>query len=221
MNDRASAGGGRRVLEFAGLPGCGKSSVVRELVAAVPGAQAAARLKFGPRDAVEHPIAVARALAPWRPARSSWSDARAFRDVVRRRVSQDISASVVARRARYLLLEEGITHYVWRRRFLDARFDQEPWEPFLRVPYPLLVLDVDVERLRSRIMTKQARGRINTELEALAPDTLRWRAAVELYERTLEAAASVREVLRIDASDDLAATTRRVRQVLITTDELL
>ena len=107
-------------------------------------------------------------------------------------------------------MEEGITHYIWRTLFLFPALTTEPWDPFLEVDYPLIVLDADPELVRVRMLTKTGRGEINDRLAALAAETAEWARAQSLYEQTLAHAARYRRLLHIDATGEIGSTAERV-----------
>jgi hypothetical protein len=140
-----------------------------------------------------------------------WSDKRALRDILRRRISQDL---VSDSRASEVLLEEGITQYIWRTLFLFPGLRTEEWDSFLDVGYPLISLDADPNLLRSRILTKDVRGRINQLLGGLSAESADWRYAVSLYEEVLAHASRYRRLVRVDASLDLAVTVERVGRAI-------
>jgi hypothetical protein len=198
--------------EFAGLPGSGKSTTVRNLTAELPSARNVGLLKLGRREIIHHPVAVARHLVRWRSLARDWSDKRALFRILRRRISQDLLEGAPSS---FLLLEEGITHYIWRQLFLFPHLGAEPWDPFLEVDYPLVVLDADPPLIRSRTLTKGNRGRINDRLAALATDTAEWTRAESLYEQTIAHASRYRRVLRVDATADPASTVERVRDLIV------
>ena len=195
-------------VEFAGLPGSGKSTTVRSLTAKLPGARNAGLRKLGRRDIVEHPVAVAKELVRWRAAREEWADKRAAMRILRRRISQDL---VSGQGASVVLFEEGITQYIWRSLFLFSDLWIEPWDRFLEIEYPLIVLDADPSLLRSRILHKEGGGRINELLGGLSIESAEWAHAMSLFERTLTHAGRYRQIVRVDATGDPSATVERVR----------
>jgi adenylate kinase family enzyme len=199
------------LIEFAGLPGSGKSAVARHLTAESPSIRTAGLRKLGKRDIIEHPLAVTRQFARWRALGTKWSDKRALRNILRRRISQDLVSDA---RSTLVLLEEGITQYIWRTLFLFPNLRTELWDPFLEVEYPLIALDADAALLRSRILTKDMRGQINQRLGGLPGESAEWDYAVNLYEEMLTHASRYRQLERVDATGDLATTVERVVLVI-------
>lgn len=199
------------LVEFAGLPGSGKSTTVRHLTADPSTARSVGLRKLGTRGVVQHPLAVTRAVLRWRSAAAQWSDKQALVSVLRRRISQDL---LTERAQTPWLLEEGITHYIWRKLFLFPALSAEPWEPFLDVAYPLVALDADTALLHSRILTKGSRGQINERLVGLGVENADWDRAQDIYEQVLARASQYRPVVRVDATSDPSSTVARVRDVI-------
>jgi hypothetical protein len=197
-------------IEFAGLPGIGKSTVARVLTG-TPDRQNAGLRKLGRRDLVEHPMAVAHGFMRWRSVSLGWADKRAVFRILRRRISQDL---VTREGASLVVLEEGITQYIWRTLFLYPDVWAEPWDPFLDVGYPLIALEADSTVLRERILGKGDGGPINQVLGREAAGSSGWTRAATLLERTLHQAERYRPVVRVDASGDLEATVDRISEAI-------
>ena len=204
---------GLMIVEFAGLPGSGKSTTVRSLATELPGARNAGLRKLGRRDLLEHPVVVGRELVRWRGTRRQWADKRAATRVLRRRISQDL---VSGQGADVVLLEEGITQYIWRSLFLFPELWHEPWVRMLEVEYPLIVLDARPSILSSRILQKEGNaGQINNLLGGLSSGSAEWAQATWLFERTLTYAARYRRIVRVDATGDPLATLERARDSIL------
>jgi hypothetical protein len=198
------------LIELAGLPGSGKSTVARALTG-MPDTQNAGLRKLGRRDLVEHPMGVAHGFMRWRSLSLEWADKRAVFRILRRRISQDL---VTGQGASLVVLEEGITQYIWRTLFLHPDVWTEPWDPFLDVGYPLIALEAGSAVLRARILGKGDGGPINQALGRQAAGSSGWTRAATLLERTLHQAERYRAVVRVDASGDLEATVDRVSEAI-------
>lgn len=195
------------IIEFVGLPGSGKSSIVRLIAARNPDIRTVIVTKARWTDVVRRPLATARHLAAWGSLWWEWSEKQALVSLLRRRIRQD---SFVEDPGSLVILEEGMTYHVWRDTVMFPALRDEPWEPLIRGEHPLIALGADDGTLHARIKGKARRGRVNEYLASLSISGPAWRRAADLYEDILAEAARHRPLLRIDTSGGLEDAADRV-----------
>jgi hypothetical protein len=199
------------IVEFVGLPGSGKSSAARQISAIDPKWVSVVVRKTRPQDVAKRPLAVARQLANWNHLRVQWSDKKAFFTLLRFRIDHD---RAIAEVPPMLLLEEGITHHVWRELYVSPTLRTQPWGPLLEGVHPLIALEADQETLRGRILGKLKRGSVNERLAAATPGGQDWQRAQDLYEEILVRAKRFRPVIRVDTSGSLVGSVNQIRDVI-------
>src|SRR3712207_1434392 len=108
------------VVEIAGLPGSGKSTLVRLLQKRHP------EIRFPdpvlPRDLVRHPVAGMGATRRYAAARIAGLSSRASTDVVRSMAALQLSGDSRT------VFEEGPVHLIWRELFLDHALASRNWQ---------------------------------------------------------------------------------------------
>ena len=90
-------------------------------------------------------------------------------------------------RTRATLIEEGITHEIWRLLFSDpSMVDLLWWRRFLSYAGPIVVvLETSPETACRRIQTKSNPGPLNRELMRHSVESPRWKQAVRAYDEVL------------------------------------
>lgn len=196
------------IVEMAGLPGSGKSTIARLLVEADPGVR---RHVVAPSraTALRHPFTtLAESVRPsgigpgtgWPAWPKLW---------LRWRQQQGRSPAASG----LDLLEEGVTHHVWRALFRHPSLERTPWPRLLTLPHPLIILEADRATRMARVAGKSRRGRVNRQL-ALQGPAGGWERAEALMEAILAAVPADRTVIRVGSSGGLEATLGDVRVVL-------
>lgn len=111
------------------------------------------------------------------------------------------------------LLEEGVTHHVWRALFRHPGLLRAPWPRLLSLPHPLLVFETDRATRVARIAGKSSLGRVNRQLGG--PDSAAaWERGEGLFASILSAVPANRTVIRVDTTDGVDATLRRVMALI-------
>ncbi len=195
------------IIELAGLPGSGKSTIVRELQRGDPSFHSlVVRPAFGallPNRAGG--VNAWAALQPG-PAWPAWASLCA-------RHAAQSSLDPGARDT--LLLEEGIVHHVWRSRFLHPGLDRRPWGALLESPAPLIVLVASQAVRHQRVSGKAHGGPVNRQLATAAPGDATWQRAERLMEEVLAAARGFRTVVTVNTEGELGNALGRVRGAVV------
>lgn len=193
------------IVELAGLPGTGKTTIARSLDADDPTIR---RCSVRPSwlVAVRHPCHAARtghSAGWWRSAawRAAWLHA------IRQRGLRD-------RRDAVLLLEEGVAHQVWRQLFLHPPLEAAPWAQLLTSPHLLLVLETDDLLRFHRLGGKSGKGPVNHRLLAAGIGGADWLRAKRLWETVLAEAERRRPVLRVRTVGRTDEAVMRVREAI-------
>ena len=188
------------VVEIAGLPGSGKSTLVRLLRKRHPEIRLPEPVLQ--RDLMRHPVVGLGATGRYAAGRIAGLSNRA---------SIDLGRSIAALKIRgdsRTVFEEGPVHFIWRELFLDPALSSRNWQFSVRQTHPLIVLQVDRQERIRRVAGKPgvaaARrrrgvppGRINRLLDR-NPD--QWARGEELFEAVLSASSPRRMVRFVDAS---------------------
>ncbi len=201
-----------RVVELAGLPGTGKSTLTAGLLAEGEGLGSVI-VEPAERNLLHrHPGVAARALTS-KVAERSWQTQHraAYRRLARRSLGQDL---VVRDATGFLLIEEGIIHRIWGERFLDPSLAVEPWQRLLRPGPPIVVLEASAACRWDRVTSKPPPGRVNRALSQHAADSDLWARSAATYEEVVAAAGTVRTVIRVDTSGTPEAALERLRDAI-------
>ena len=172
------------VIELAGLPGAGKTSIARltsqrskNVDLRVPSSRFSHLVGL-------HPVRFARGLTKWLTLRRQWSNKRALARLVRRRFRYD-SVGWTRKSSSCLLLEEGLVHSIWRELFRDPSLKLEPWQELLEgYELAVVVIELPSHVAAGRIASKRQRGPINEQL--VRADADQWVLAVDLYNLVLQ-----------------------------------
>lgn len=199
------------IIELAGLPGAGKSTVSR-LAAASLGARSAKPSRSGlTRQSVRHPIVAARHLVPLLPHVTHWHDRMELNWLLRQRLGQE---SLAVRNSR-LVLEEGIVHATAGTLVEYPNLHDAPWEPLVEGASGIVVaLEVDVATARERLKQKTTSGAMRNRLLAEPADGETWEHLTSTYERVLSQVSQVRTLHRVDASAAAPRVAQRIVEVV-------
>jgi predicted kinase len=197
------------IIELAGLPGSGKTSITRELM----NADRTIDRKVMSSDfgrALRHPVALVATLARY-GAYHGRATRRWLKIVMRHHHQRHMPGTG----ARMLILEEGVTHHLWRTLFLFPELRSAHWASLLDVPQPLVVFDAPPDVRRERIKAKTvASGQINDELASTDPSEEPWTRGAEIFDRMIDAAARARHVVRVSTDGALADAVIRTRSAI-------
>jgi hypothetical protein len=197
------------IIELAGLPGSGKSSIARQL-AAEDGSvhrQVVAPAWLG---LASRPMAAMAEAGRWKGVGRStgWP---AWPVLWLRALGQQ---SIRDRQGVLHLLEEGIAHHLWRECFLHPALEDAPWDELLAQSHPLVVLELDRDTRFRRVAGKPGKGKVNRMLTATGPNDPQWDRAEQLWDRMTEEAAKRRTVHRVSTLGSIDDAVERVRVVL-------
>lgn len=197
------------IVEIAGFPGSGKTSIVRRIVDDSTAIDSVVVPEPDLWSLARHPGVAAKVLPLWWRLRKGSADGAGLRRLLARRAAQE---AVRAPRGSMVILEEGITHHVWRDLMLAPGLRDTPWPCLLDAPYPLVALDAEDRTLHQRIAGKtKATGVVNASLASLSVDGPEWQRARMLYDGVITHASRSRSVLRVCSDGDLEQTVARVR----------
>jgi len=192
------------IIELAGLPGSGKSTIVARLIGAT-GSLRSTVVKPRVAAFLGNPLRLGSGLMPG----ASWP---AWLSLCARRAAQDDLAD--PGRAAVLILEEGIVHHVWRSRFLHRGIDRRPWATLLDSPAPLVVLVASRAVRHARVAGKRSGGAVNQQLALGDPGDATWLRADAVMEEVLQAAATVRRVVTVHTEGGLEEAVGRVGEAV-------
>ena len=183
------------LIEFAGLPGSGKSTLVSRISKSI-GVPAEILDPAGSRELLRRPLSVGRM------ARQSPLLLWAGRN---RRTALNLALSATRKdwhesAPEPLLLEEGLAHHVWRALFAKPDLMRARWQSLLQRSHPLVVLETDRETQHQRIRSKRSPGRINQILLESGPAGSEWAWAVESFQEVLRVARQMGPTLTVDTS---------------------
>ncbi|MGH7397925.1 MAG: class I SAM-dependent methyltransferase, partial [Candidatus Rokuibacteriota bacterium] len=196
------------IVEFVGFPGSGKTSIVRRIVRSSAAIDSVVVAEADSWELARYPVVAARQLPLWWSLRKEWPDGAALWRLLSRRAAQE---AVRAPSGSMVILEEGITHHVWRDLMLAPGLRDSPWAPLLSVGHPLVVLDAGDRTLHQRIAGKTETGVVNAGLASLSIDGPEWQQARTFYDRVITQASQYRRVLRVCTDGDQEEAIARVR----------
>jgi hypothetical protein len=196
------------IVELAGLPGSGKTTVAKRLVESTPSIRRAFAVVSLP-PVLSHPGQV-RALLRWGgllPG-AEWPS---WVRLCLRRLAEDRFVSEVGTT---LLVEEGAVHHTWRSLYRHPGLSRRPWEQLVETGPPLVVLRVSRALRHERVQGKRRRGPTNRDLAAGQPDEATWGRAERLMDQVMAAAKRDRRVVEIPADGDLEAVLGQVKEAI-------
>lgn len=197
------------IVELAGLPGSGKSTIARRMA---DEGTAVHRHVVAPYwlGLLSRPLRAVSEAATWRGVgrATGWP---AWPVLWLRALGQH---TIRDRPGVLHLLEEGITHHLWRACFLHPALENAPWARLLEQPHPLFVLELDSPARLARLTGKRGKGKVNRMLAESGTSGEAWRRGEELFERILEEAGRHRKVVRISTKGTVEAATVRVREAI-------
>ena len=196
------------VIELAGLPGSGKTTIAAWLAAQDPSVQTRV-LRPSLDPLLREPRTAWRAVR-WgllRPglAWPMWAKLC----LLRAAVDQLTEAPGAA-----LLLEESLFHHTWRTLFRYPRTRGFPWARLVGTGPPLVVLRAARSTRHARLPGKRVAGDTNRRLSAGQPDDATWGEAERLFDEMVTVAARERRVVEIPTDDDVESSVKRVREAL-------
>jgi hypothetical protein len=193
------------LIELAGLPGSGKTSIARQL-ATDDGRLRSVVLKPSLDPLFRQPWTTLRAIR-WGLLRPSLAWAAWAKLCLLRERAEQLAASP----ATSLIFEEGPVHHTWRTLFRYPPTRACPWEKLVETGPPLIVLRTSRETRHGRLPGKRVAGDTNRRLAAGRPDASTWGTAERLFEAVLSAAAPRRTLLEVSTEGDLEGTVQLVK----------
>lgn len=197
------------IVELAGLPGSGKSTIARRYTEHEQNVHSNV---LAPHwiGIMHHPFPAMREALRWQGLRqaSGWP---AWPRLWLRALGQ---RTLRHRPGVLQLLEEGITHHVWRACFLHPALTQGPWRGLVDQPHPLVVLEIPPEMRLSRVLSKRAMGKVNRTLAESGIEGAAWRRGEALFEEILAEAGRSRPVVRVSTGGNVREAIERLREAI-------
>jgi hypothetical protein len=197
------------VVELAGLPGSGKTTIARHL-ATGDGRVRPLVLKPSLDPLLRQPGMTLRAIR-WGLLRPSLAWPAWAKLCLLREGSdpQPVPGTI-------LLLEEGIVHHTWRTLYRYPAARACPWARLLEAGPPLVVLRACRATRHARLPGKRVAGDTNRRLAAGQADEATWGTAERLFDEVVAAAARQRRVVDVSTEGGIGEAARRVSDVLAT-----
>jgi hypothetical protein len=196
------------LIELAGLPGSGKTTIAARLAALDPSVHT--RVLRPSLDPLFREPRTAWRAVHWgllRPglAWPMWAKLCLLRVAVDRLTPAPGAA---------LLLEESLFHHSWRTLFRYPRTRAFPWARLVETGPPLVVLRATRGIRHTRLPGKRVAGDTNRRLSAGQPDEATWGDAERLFDEMVTVAARGRRVVEVPTDDDVESSVTRVREAL-------
>lgn len=196
------------IVELAGLPGSGKTTVAKRLPETASSIRrAVAVVSVAPL--LSHPGQV-RDLLRWGALRpgAEWPT---WVRLCLRRLAED---RLVAEPGTTMLVEEGAVHHAWRSLYRHPGLSRRPWERLVETGPPLVVLRVSRALRHERVQGKRRRGPTNRDLAGGQPDEATWGRAERLMDQVVAAAGRGRRVVEVSGDGDLDGVIRQVEATI-------
>jgi RecA/RadA recombinase len=197
-----------RVVELAGLPGSGKTTLAAELAEREAGIM---RRVMRPTLAplLRHPGvtfgAVRWGLLHPGAAWPMWAKLTLLR-VESDRLNSPPGAT--------LLLEEGLFHHCWRTLYRYPAARRTPWPRLIETGPPLVVLRAERATRHRRLPWKRVGGDTNRRLAAGQPDDATWGEAERLFDELVRVAERGRSVIAVSTDDTIEESAARVLEAV-------